>query len=132
MNKKLCSKCKREKEETKFYKGIAKCRDCMAKIKSDHARKFKAQCIDYKGGKCKECGYNEYMEVLEFRRHPNYKHQYSVSKFKSFKFDDYIKKLLDQCDLVCANCMAKGEDNRVTLKQWLNHFRIGKIDYDSF
>jgi len=61
------------------------------------------RCIDYKGGKCIECGYNKTMGALSFHhRNPKTK-KFNVagSHTKSW---EVLKRELDKCDLLCMNC----------------------------
>jgi hypothetical protein len=56
-----------------------------------------------KGGKCSICGYNKCMQALEFHHlDPNQK-DIGVSTNLSTNFDK-LKKEVEKCILVCANC----------------------------
>jgi hypothetical protein len=69
-------------------------------------RRFKKQCVDYKGGKCYLCGYTKSINALHFHhRDPKIK-EATISQLKSFNFER-AKPELDKCDLVCANCHAE-------------------------
>ena len=67
-------------------------------------RKFKEQCVEYKGGACEKCGYSKCISALEFHHIDPSKKDFTLSKLKQNKFDDKIKNELDKCILVCANC----------------------------
>lgn len=67
-------------------------------------RKLKSMAVDYKGGKCVKCEYNRCNDALEFHHlNPNEK-DFAISASGNTRSWDKIKKELDKCILVCANC----------------------------
>lgn len=74
------------------------------KVKSviDWRRRVKLKLVNYKGGKCENCGYNTCIDALEFHhKNPNEK-DFTISG-KSWSFEK-LKKESDKCILVCSNC----------------------------
>lgn len=66
-------------------------------------KELKDKAIEYKGGKCKICGYDKSKRSLTFHhRDPNEK-EFGISKYKTLSWEK-IKIELDKCDLICANC----------------------------
>lgn len=67
-------------------------------------RDVKERAVQYKGGKCTNCGYNTCQAALTFHHlDPNEK-DFGISE-KASKMDwDIIKKELDKCILLCSNC----------------------------
>jgi hypothetical protein len=66
-----------------------------------HNDVFKQRAVDYKGGKCKLCGYDKYLAALEFHhRNPKCK-DHTIHLRNSW---NKTKHELDKCDLLCANC----------------------------
>lgn len=65
-------------------------------------KRKKLKLIKYKGGKCQKCGYDKCEEALEFHHLDPTKKDFNVSKH-SFSFET-MKKEVDKCILVCANC----------------------------
>ena len=65
-------------------------------------KEIKRKLVEYKGGKCKECGYGRNLAALDFHhRNPSEK-EFIISKSqKSFAKQ---KKEADKCDLLCKNC----------------------------
>lgn len=58
--------------------------------------------VDYKGGKCKKCGYNKCIEALEFHHiNPEEKEYGLCNTVLSF---ERLKKEADKCVLLCSNC----------------------------
>ena len=87
-------------------------------IKSDKIKTFgmkkrrrdsKKLFIEYKGGECEKCGYNDCNAALSFhhkdKSNKSFIISYNSKLFKSIEelFGD-IKVELDKCSLLCANC----------------------------
>jgi len=110
-----CSKCREEKTIDCFYgkKDNKKdkirfhnyCKSCMEKITVERQQKLKQQCVDYKGGKCVRCGYNEYVGALDFHHIDPSQKEYTIASKKNCSFE-YLKPELDKCVLLCRNCHA--------------------------
>ncbi len=98
-----CSGCG-EVDSSKFY-GHKKtcCKSCHNKYTKELARKKKLLGIDYLGGKCSSCGFIGHPSVFDFH-HTNPKEKdKNFTSMKNWSFDK-IKKELDKCILLCANC----------------------------
>lgn len=81
-------------------KGNLVCGSCRA---NNRRFKFKKSCLEYKGSKCKICGYNKCVEALAFHhRNPEDK-LFGISGSHCRKWPD-VQKELDKCDLLCHNC----------------------------
>lgn len=72
-------------------------------------RALKKHLVEYKGGKCEICGYNNCISALQFHHlHPEEKDFTIADNLHLNNFD--IKKYyqeVDKCILVCANCHAE-------------------------
>jgi len=67
-------------------------------------RKLKEMAIEYKGGKCQECGYNKAKTALEFHHlDPNEK-DFGIAAKGHTRSWEKIKIELDKCIMVCSNC----------------------------
>jgi len=89
-NSKVCSKsCSHLIEDRNFW------------------RTRKIKCVEYKGGKCLKCGYDKCLAALEFHhRKPKYKNKLLEGN-RAFSIKgkwNELKKELNKCDLLCANC----------------------------
>jgi transposase len=70
--------------------------------KRKERKELKNKAIEYKGGKCEKCGYCKCSEAMEFHHlNPEEKDFGIGGHTKSW---NVIKKELDKCILVCANC----------------------------
>lgn len=105
-----CPHCNLYKKFDEFYtrRGIHQsghCKACVKKQTVKRGRQLKLDCIAYKGGKCQKCGYNKCQAALDFHhRDPSEKDFPLCQKYGCRKISDRIKKELDKCDLLCANC----------------------------
>ena len=127
MRTKICSTCGKEKKVNQFHKHpmgrlgrASKCKDCRLqynrkyvrehkdlarKWKRDWYRKVKQQAVEYKGSQCSVCGYDKCMAALEFHHlNPDEKDFNITQNIRKSTTLDSIKKELDKCILVCANC----------------------------
>ena len=99
----LCSTCG-ETNPSEFY-GNRKtaCKACQNKEKHQNQLNNKQYGIDYLGGECSQCGYNKCNDALDFHhldpsiKDSNFYHIKSWGK-------ERIRKELDKCVLLCANC----------------------------
>lgn len=84
--------------------GRWRCRKCRVEAVQRRRDKIKEKAVQYKGCKCCICGYNKYIGALEFHHlDPNQKDFGIGSKGYTRSFDK-VKKELDKCICVCANC----------------------------
>lgn len=82
------------------------CKSCDNKRAVDRSRENKLKAIDYKGGCCKQCGYNKNPAALSFHHVDPADKDPNFAKMKFWSFDK-IKEELDKCVLVCMNCHAE-------------------------
>lgn len=68
---------------------------------------IKEKCVEYLDGKCSICGYNKCIEALEFHHKNPKEKDKDISRGRGvdtrISFEK-LKKELDKCILVCANC----------------------------
>ena len=83
-------------------RGYHRCRKCRYEKTQRWYRSQKQKYLDYKGGKCERCGYNKCNAALEFHHLDPSKKEFRLSY--SRKGFEKVKKELDKCILVCANC----------------------------
>jgi len=106
----VCPCCKDNLPTGAFYKRTRPgggfsvwCKSCQRVEDVERQRRFKAKCVDYKGGSCTRCGYSKYVGALEFHhRDPNTK-DLAMAQARSQPWREVIAEL-DKCDLLCANC----------------------------
>jgi predicted transcriptional regulator len=76
----------------------------VAEAVQTRRKKIKKLAIDYKGGSCQRCGYNKCDGALEFHHLDPTKKDFSISSSGNTRAWEVIKKELDKCIMVCANC----------------------------
>ena len=106
---KTCSSCKETLPEHDFYKqadrknGASRCKSCFNKYCIQRWRDYKKKAVDYKGGCCIRCGYNNSPNALEFHHRNPLEKDFVWTKLR-LKSWDKVTLELDKCDLLCANC----------------------------
>jgi hypothetical protein len=109
----LCCRCHNIKPRQDFYNRRGKtgnsvyCKSCSNEQALSRQRKFKLDCIEYKGGRCINCGYNRCAAALEFHHINPAEKDVEISRMKCTKFSERTKKELDKCNLLCRNCHAE-------------------------
>lgn len=78
-------------------------RESLIKAVAKRRRKIKLLSIEYKGGKCQICGYNKCPAALDLH-HINGKKDFGIGDKGYTRSWEIVKKELDKCILVCANC----------------------------
>lgn len=92
---KPCELCGREKDDNRKL-----CAPCTTKIRRTRT---KIAAINYLGGKCIRCGWNEHISGFQFHhRDPNLK-EFEIGDMANKSWAT-IKQELDKCDLLCSNC----------------------------
>lgn len=83
--------------------------------------------IEHKGGKCQLCGYSYCAEALEFH-HPDPRQKgFGISQKGYTRSWEKVKKEVEKCVLICANCHreihAGLQQLEATLTEKLGEFR---------
>ncbi len=79
-------------------------RDYLIKAVQARRRRIRVMAIDSKGGKCQICGYSKCLEALEFHHLAADEKDFSISDKGYTRSWAVIRKEIDKCLLVCANC----------------------------
>lgn len=107
----VCSGCHR-KYIVSRKKGNSSVR-CNACYTRERRRKLKEKAIVYKGGKCKFCNYNGCHTSLGFHHKDDSKKEFGIAG-NNFSWEK-IKKELDKCELVCANCHGEIHEKLISV-----------------
>jgi len=112
MQTKICTKCKIKKSLNDFYSQndrknkASYCKNCFNKYCIQRWINKKIKAIEYMGNKCQDCNLhinNTHYSVFEFHHLDSNTKDYEWTKLR-LKSEDKIKKELDKCVLLCANC----------------------------
>jgi uridine phosphorylase len=105
--KKICSDCKKTLSKDNFYKkGLrlqSKCKKCHNKYCIKRWTNRKVEAIEYMGTYCLDCNKSYHYSVFEFHHLIPYEKDMSWIKMR-LTSKDKMKKELDKCVLLCANC----------------------------
>jgi hypothetical protein len=107
----FCSLCKKVKPNSEFYTRSkskwlrGECKECSKQDRKKRLEDFKAECVEYKGGKCQVCGYSRYFGSMDFHHTDPKKKDFSISNMRfGYKVTQGVKDELDKCVLVCCRC----------------------------
>lgn len=67
-------------------------------------KKIRGMAIEYKGGKCTICGYNNCNEALDFHHLDGGSKDFGISSKGYTRSWESVREELNKCILVCANC----------------------------
>lgn len=73
---------------------------------------IKKEMVEYKGGECVMCGYNKSLRALQFHHLNPKEKDFNIGGVTTL--NEIVKKELDKCILVCANCHSEIHDNMVS------------------
>jgi hypothetical protein len=76
----------------------------IIKAVAKRRKKLREMARIYKGGKCMICGYDRSLEALDFHHLDRSQKGFGISSKGLTKSWEKIKKELDKCILICANC----------------------------
>ena len=79
-------------------------REYLIRAVAKRRKKIRLKAIAHLGGKCMKCGYSKYTEVLEFHHKDSKQKIFNVSQKGHCRSWDRVKKEIEKCDLLCANC----------------------------
>lgn len=89
---------------------------CNACSKWRYERQVKQRAVEYKGGKCINCGFDKFVEGLTFHHVDPRTKKFGISKVTTSFSWSTIKIELDKCVLLCANCHAGVHAGHVQLR----------------
>jgi hypothetical protein len=100
-----------ENEWREYEKLRNKIKTLRYQVKNHHSviacrRRRKQRLIEYKGGKCQQCGYDKPIySAYDFHHRDPKQKDFTISH--SNRGFEFLKKEVDKCDLLCKNCHAE-------------------------
>lgn len=79
-------------------------RNYLIQAVSKRRKEVRLKAIKHLGGKCTKCGYCKYIEVLEFHHRNPIQKEFNISFKGHSRSWERVKKEIEKCDLLCANC----------------------------
>ena len=95
--------------------GNTKCKKCRNEAVKNKRKKLRLELIEYKGGKCEICGYCKCYDALEFHHKNPEEKEFGISNGNTVSIEK-LKKEVDKCSLLCANCHREVHANINLLK----------------
>ena len=89
------------RRDTRQYKDR---RDYLIAAVQKRRKKIRQMAIEQKGGSCEKCGYNRCIDALEFHHEDPTRKNFSISNKGYARSWVKVKKEIEKCTLVCANC----------------------------
>jgi DNA-binding transcriptional MerR regulator len=128
----FCDLCKIALNEVNSYKKHKNgtrsnfCKKCQSIVTRVKRAETKKKCIDYKGGKCKNCGYIGFHEAFEFHHMDEGEKEKEVAKMLNCNWEKIVKEL-EKCDLLCSNCHRKEHCKLDRKNQLSREFQLNTI-----
>lgn len=106
---KHCPSCKIDKDISEFYtrrgnQTHSYCKPCVSEQTKARQRRLKREAIEYKGGKCMDCGGVFHQAAFDFHHEDPSQKEFAIGRRNLSNLTDFVKKELDKCSLLCANC----------------------------
>ena len=98
---------KKKRVEKRTY---ADRREYMVMAVIRRRKKLREMARDYKGGKCMICGYDKCQRALSFHHLNPKEKDFDLSSRGLTRSWERIKKEIDKCVLICANCHMEIHD----------------------
>jgi transposase len=98
--------------ETEFvidYSGAYRCKRCRAERVAQRRRRLKELLVQEAGGRCCLCGYNGYLDALEFHHLDPAEKKLPISNYGTTLSLEALRAEAEKCVLVCSNCHAEVE-----------------------
>lgn len=90
---------------------------------TEHRKRKKSRAVDYKGGKCRVCGYKRCLGALQFHHLDPSQKDFSINQAAARSWE-YLRAELDKCVLLCGNCHVEVHDGLVDLRAILTSEEI--------
>lgn len=87
-----------------FYSGRWRCKKCTIEYDKAKRHRIKEKLVEYKGGKCEICGYDKCLNALDFHHKNKEEKSFALNSANYNRSFEELKKEVDKCVLVCANC----------------------------
>lgn len=102
-----CSHCHKILPAAEFYRNGKRihylCKACHYEQIKVHRRELKIRAVNYLGGKCIECDYDENYAAMVFHHRDSKDKDFNINDALKWKWERIVKEL-DKCDLLCCRC----------------------------
>ena len=106
----VCKDCGKEGKENFYAKGYRyQCKTCWNKRTYKVNRDKLDQLIVDRGGKCERCGYNKCFAAFQWHHSDPTQKEFGISSKRGAPLET-LRKEVEKCSLLCANCHAEVHD----------------------
>ncbi len=100
------------KKDSRTYKDRAA---YMVEAVTKRRKKIREMAREYKGGKCEICGYDKCQRALSFHHIDPKTKEFDLSSRGITRSWERVKREIEKCALVCANCHMELHDGLTQL-----------------
>lgn len=79
-------------------------REIIKRAVTKRRKRIRLMAVNYKGGRCMRCGYSKCSGALDFHHTDSKGKNFGISKGGITRSWERVKKEVDKCILICANC----------------------------
>jgi len=90
-------------------------------------KKLRTMAVEYKGGKCELCGYNKCAQALDFHHLDPKLKDFGISMDGLTRAWSRVKKELDKCIMLCANCHREVHAEKTQLHRAIGVEKRGEL-----
>lgn len=103
-------------------------KEYLIKAVQRRREKVRQMAVDHKGGCCQVCGYNRCVEALEFHHLDPTQKDFGISHKGYARSWERVKKEIDKCILLCANCHREFHAKMLQLPQVTVVEKLGELN----
>jgi len=113
-----------------------KCKKCDYLYTRKYLQNLKLKAIKYGGGECEICGYDKCWRALNFHHIDPSKKEFNIfasrPEHKIVRNWEKLKKEIDKCMLVCANCHTEIHSNDEKISYEEVNLNLDKTEIGSY
>ena len=113
--------------QKKDRRSYASRREYLISAVQKRRRRIRQMAIQYKGGRCNICGYQRCVEALEFHHLDASEKDFGVSDKGYARSWERVRRELDKCVMLCANCHREVHAGLLQLPQETVVEKLGEL-----
>lgn len=122
VTKTYCTHCGEVRTDQFYASQYTMCKACNKKYLVEKMRRNKKRIIEYLGGKCQICGYDQFDCSLEIHHMDPSTKSRTSNKVRSWRWDR-IEREIQNCILLCSNCHQAVEAGYLSVVQSISDVR---------
>ena len=113
--------------QKKDRRSYASRREYLISAVQKRRRRIRQMAVEYKGGRCNICGYQRCVEALEFHHLDASEKDFGVSDKGYARSWERVRRELDKCVMLCANCHREVHAGLLQLPQETVVEKLGEL-----